>query len=481
MSLSKWLFGERKTLSVRSLDELVETRPLRFSSLPWEQAPPSDLAVGGGIAVAVVEKTVLVSIDASGVVLSTYRQHGKPIRAVAIDSRGEWVASAEDEGSFLYVRKVRDAEAVVRLDTTAPVSALAFGTDAIYAGLRSGVIEVHPWGGKRPGSTQRYELAARIFEEIPPVRWIDVSPAGDRIAVIIGGILFLWNKADTSATVVLEKKIEFMAARFSADGKRLAAVGGHREFEITLQDMTTKFHDVRGALYVRDMERGRSALVQGEGYWIQNVFWSASGDRLLCLPSVAPQEIGQWTKAISFHSTEVVWGGSSRPESVTRIGTSVDTESAAIIAPGRLLMVVTDEGGGIGCWDVGEEFAPPAPVAAAQTGSTARSPATHADPEPSLDAIVIVFNRDFPTSGQFVDEILSRLTTRGRTYRSWMRDDTPVRIKFNPKAQDEMTVAAMALIEFRKLIGGDADPKRVQFGTFEGNQGIVGSVLSHWH
>jgi HEAT repeat protein len=99
---------------------------------------------------------------------------------------------------------------------------------------------------------------------------------------------------------------------------------------------------------------------------------------------------------------------------------------------------------------------------------------------PSLDAIVIVFNRDFPTSGQFVNEILDQLTTRGRTYQSWMHDGTPVRIKFHPNAQDQMTAAAIAMVEFHMLIGERADPEKIQFGTFEGSQGIVGSVLSHW-
>jgi hypothetical protein len=101
--------------------------------------------------------------------------------------------------------------------------------------------------------------------------------------------------------------------------------------------------------------------------------------------------------------------------------------------------------------------------------------------ETTLDAIVIVFNRDFPTSGQFTEEILNQLTTRGKTYKSWMRSNTPVRIRIHQNAQDQMTVASIALVEFRKLIGDKANPRNIQFGTFEGSKGIFGSVLSHWH
>jgi hypothetical protein len=101
--------------------------------------------------------------------------------------------------------------------------------------------------------------------------------------------------------------------------------------------------------------------------------------------------------------------------------------------------------------------------------------------EPTLDAIVIVFNHDFPTSGQFAEEILNQLTTGGRTYKSWMRNNTPVRIKVHQNAQDQMTAASIALVEFKKLIGDQANPGNIQFGTFEGSKGIFGSVLSHWH
>ncbi|HSC77516.1 MAG TPA: HEAT repeat domain-containing protein [Candidatus Acidoferrales bacterium] len=97
-----------------------------------------------------------------------------------------------------------------------------------------------------------------------------------------------------------------------------------------------------------------------------------------------------------------------------------------------------------------------------------------------LDAIVIVFNRDFPTRAQFVEEILGGLTTRGRTYRTWMQGNTPVRVLIHPDAQDQMTAAALANVEFRKLLGDRVNLAGVQFGTFEGSQGVVGSVLSHW-
>lgn len=121
---------------------------------------------------------------------------------------------------------------------------------------------------------------------------------------------------------------------------------------------------------------------------------------------------------------------------------------------------------------LGEEYEPKEP--------TPRKPLTK-KVEYFLDAIVIVFNCDFPTKYGFAEEILNNLTTRGKTYKSWMKNNTPVLIKVHQKAQDQMTVATIALVEFRKLIGNKADPGNIQFGTFEGSRDIFGSVLSYWH
>jgi hypothetical protein len=173
---------------------------------------------------------------------------------------------------------------------------------------------------------------------------------------------------------------------------------------------------------------------------------------------VTPETSGPWSKAIALHRRSAILDGVSIPESVTRLTTDIDTGSAGFVTPGQVLMYAR-EGELLRLHDVG--------AAIGEDGQT-------------LDAIVVVFNREFAGQEQFVNEILGQLKTKGRTYREWMRHDTPVLVKAHPKAQDQMTAATMALVEFRRAGLEHADLRRVQFGTFEGSQGIVGAVLSHW-
>ena len=103
-----------------------------------------------------------------------------------------------------------------------------------------------------------------------------------------------------------------------------------------------------------------------------------------------------------------------------------------------------------------------------------------ASTEGTLDALIIIFTREFSPKETFVNSILTRMNARGRPYRDWMTEGTPVRILVNPKAQDPMTFTATAMVQFRMLIGDRFDMERLEHATFEGSQGISGVILSHW-
>lgn len=497
MGLLKRLFGGPTVWKLQSLDALVESRPIGAQSIPWERARPSEMVTSGGVAAVVVDKKTLVTLDRSGRVLKEQHPFTNAISAIALDAVGAWVACAEDETNNVAVLDAVGDQVGSVFTTSAPASALALGPDTLYVGTASGDLEAHPltnWSDRR---RLTLPLAQTLFKKPVRVSSIDVSPDGKHLALIIGGAVFQWSPDDAEkADATLEQGAEYMAARFSPDSRLLALAGGHRSIEIKFgaSGMQTTFDDVRALLNIKTVATGKSTSVRGEGYWLQNVLWSAKGDQLLLFPTVAPEKTGPWTKAMALHRLDAILGGSSVPDAVTRLVQSDATDSAGFLAPGLLVMPRGDPPG-IGAWQVGAEFSPSASPSSA-AGATAGPPTASApEPdrssvpsqdtlsvasEPTLDAIVVVFNRDFPTSHQFVDEILSQLTTRGRTYRHWMREGTPVRVKTHANAQDQMTVAAMALIEFRRMGVNGADLRRVQFGTFEGSAGVVGSVLSHW-
>lgn len=500
MNFLKKLFGESnssntnpektKSWDIRSLEDLVELLPLKSGVIPFKKAKLSQLVTIKDIIGVVSEEKTIFILDSKGNVLSSCSNHDKPICAFAIDPEGDWFAFAEKESGLVYFKSIRDPKVNFQIEAVAPVSVLTLGKNAVYVGLESGEIEVYPLSfepTKRLLSKQyHYKFASQIFKEPHAVAEIELSPNTNRIAAIIGGGLFVTDDDLTGNATAYLKESRYIATRFSNNGQYLAAGGGTFEAQILFgEDEDLRITEAHGFLDILDLENDRKIQFRGEGYWIANIFWSANNDRLLCLFCAAPQGIDSWTEAISFHNTNSIWSGTLQPESVTKIPTSINIASAGIISPdGRLLMVKDEEKGKIGYWIVGKDFIPSETVSSKTEESTPQSTNTNSDikkTEYSLDAIVIVFNRDFPTSGQFAEEILNNLTTRGRTYKSWMRDNTPVRIKVHQKAQDQMTVASIAFVEFRKLIGDKADPGNIQFGTFEGSQGIFGSVLSHWH
>lgn len=486
MGFFKRLFGGPSIWIVRSLDELVEKHPIPVTSVPWPHGVPTDLAVGGGVAAVIASSKGVVTIDARGAELAMHTGHEKAVRALAVHPRGTWVASAEEDVRAIHLFDARGEGDTRILATEAPVSALAFDDGVLIAGLTDGSVEIHPFGDGVPAETRRIQFAESFFKQTPRVSCIDVSPRGGRIAVIIGGVLFDWHRSgDGHVDATVLQATEFMAARFSPDGRYLAAVGGHRDIEIKFGSggTVTTFRDPRGYLYLRHTETGEKTEVRGEGYWIQNVLWSASGEWLVLFPSVAPETSGPWSKAIALHKRSAVLDGSSIPESVTRLATDVETSAAGYITPGCVLMYGR-EGDLLRLYDIGSatgEMSAHTPDKASASGTSAADPAASvSDAEAHLDAIVVIFNREFTGQEAFVNEILGQLKTRGRTYREWMQKDTRIRVKSHPDAQDEMTAATMALIEFRKLGVKDANLRRVLTGTFEGSQGVAGTVLSHW-
>jgi hypothetical protein len=96
-----------------------------------------------------------------------------------------------------------------------------------------------------------------------------------------------------------------------------------------------------------------------------------------------------------------------------------------------------------------------------------------------LDGILIVFAKEFTPKDVFINSILTKMIAHGRTYQDWMNTKTPKRILINPKAQDPMTMLANAAVQFR-MMGIPYRSENVEHATFEGSQGIVGSIITHW-
>ena len=96
-----------------------------------------------------------------------------------------------------------------------------------------------------------------------------------------------------------------------------------------------------------------------------------------------------------------------------------------------------------------------------------------------LDAILIIFNRDFTPKDTFVNSILTRMNARGRPYKEWMSANTPLKVLVHPDAQNPMTFLAQAALQFR-MMGIAFSVDNVEQATFDGSDGISGTVVSHW-
>jgi len=99
--------------------------------------------------------------------------------------------------------------------------------------------------------------------------------------------------------------------------------------------------------------------------------------------------------------------------------------------------------------------------------------------EVQLDGILIFFNNDFNPKDAFINAILTKMKARGRTYREWMTDKTPLGVFIDPDTKDPTMILARAAAQFRSMgISFSAD--NVEPAPFEGTQGRTGTVVAHW-
>lgn len=97
----------------------------------------------------------------------------------------------------------------------------------------------------------------------------------------------------------------------------------------------------------------------------------------------------------------------------------------------------------------------------------------------TLDAILIMFNREFSPKEKFVNSILEKMKAKGRPYKEWMSDSTPVRVLVIPNTQDPMKFMPWAIVQFRPLVASFS-VDNIRYATFEGSEGISGVVVTHW-
>jgi len=96
-----------------------------------------------------------------------------------------------------------------------------------------------------------------------------------------------------------------------------------------------------------------------------------------------------------------------------------------------------------------------------------------------LDAVLIIFNREFAPKEKFVNSILTRMNARGRPYKDSMTPHTPLKVVVHPDAQNPTSFLAQAMMHFR-LMGVAFSVDNVEHATFDGSDGICGTVITHW-
>ena len=98
----------------------------------------------------------------------------------------------------------------------------------------------------------------------------------------------------------------------------------------------------------------------------------------------------------------------------------------------------------------------------------------------TLDALIVIFNKDFVQQKSFMNEILSGMTVRNRTYISWVSDETKVKSFVREDSQNPQVYTAMAFINFHIMLGDKFESSNIEVATFQGTEGIKGVILSHW-
>jgi len=101
--------------------------------------------------------------------------------------------------------------------------------------------------------------------------------------------------------------------------------------------------------------------------------------------------------------------------------------------------------------------------------------------EARLEALLILFNREFSPKQQFVDSILNKMQVRGRSYREWIDVRTPVIVQVRANPQDPATFLATATVEFQKRLNKRIDIEKTEYATFEGSQDTSGVIVTLWN
>jgi len=98
----------------------------------------------------------------------------------------------------------------------------------------------------------------------------------------------------------------------------------------------------------------------------------------------------------------------------------------------------------------------------------------------TLDALLIIFNRDFVQQESLINEILGSMTVRNKPYRSWVSDETKVKSFVKEDSQNPHVYTPMAFIHFQMMLGDKFEASNIEVATFQGTEGIRGVLLSHW-
>jgi len=98
----------------------------------------------------------------------------------------------------------------------------------------------------------------------------------------------------------------------------------------------------------------------------------------------------------------------------------------------------------------------------------------------TLDALIVIFNKNFVQQESFMNEILSSMTVRNKPYRSWVSDGTKIKSFVKEDSQNPQVYTPMAFINFQTMLGDKFESSNIEVATFQGTQGIKGVILSHW-
>jgi hypothetical protein len=98
----------------------------------------------------------------------------------------------------------------------------------------------------------------------------------------------------------------------------------------------------------------------------------------------------------------------------------------------------------------------------------------------TLDALIVLFNKDFAQQKSFMNEIFSSMTVRNKAYISWISKETKVKSFVKEDSQNPQVYTAMAFINFRIMLGDKFESSNIEIAQFQGSEGIKGVILSHW-